>query len=59
MALEPEETVQGIKRKLEAATSVRVARQKLLGLKAQGGKPAQDDTLVAELVLGSKVMMMG
>ena len=62
VALEPEETVQGVKRKLEVATGVRAARQKLIGLKlAAGGKAAVDETRVAELALkrGAKVMMMG
>ncbi|KAL4441219.1 hypothetical protein ABPG77_011456 [Micractinium sp. CCAP 211/92] len=56
-----EESVQGIKRKLEAATTVSEKRMKLLGLKGRGGKPAGDGDTVADLLLrpGSKVMMMG
>jgi hypothetical protein len=53
--------LQGIKRKLEAATSVSEKRMKLLGLKAKGGKPAGDADVVSDLLLkpGGKIMMMG
>ncbi|PRW57513.1 Ubiquitin-like domain-containing CTD phosphatase [Chlorella sorokiniana] len=59
--VEPSESVQGIKRKLEAATSVSEKRMKLLGLKVRSGKPAADADVVADLMLkpGSKIMMMG
>lgn len=52
---------QGLKRKLEAATSVSAQRMKLLGLKAKGGKPAGDEATVADLALkaGQKILMMG
>lgn len=52
---------QGIKRKLEAATTVSEKRMKLLGLKGKGGKPAGDADTVADLQLkpGGKVIMMG
>lgn len=57
----PRLRLQGIKRKLEAATTVSEKRMKLLGLKGKGGKPAGDADMVADLLLkpGSKVMMMG
>lgn len=53
---------QGLKRKLEAATSVSEKRMKLLGLKAKaGGRPAVDADTMAELALkpGAKLIMMG
>ncbi|EFN54831.1 hypothetical protein CHLNCDRAFT_134850 [Chlorella variabilis] len=59
--VDADESVQGIKRKLEAATSVSEKRMKLLGLKARSGKPAGDADIVADLVLkpGAKLLMMG
>ncbi|KAL4857255.1 Ubiquitin-like domain-containing CTD phosphatase 1 [Chlorella vulgaris] len=57
--VEAEETVQGIKRKLEAATSVSEKRMKLLGLKTRSGKPAGDTDTVADLKPGGRIMMMG
>lgn len=57
----PDEAVEGLKRKLEAATTVLPQRQKLLGLKTQQGKPPSDGTAVRELALkpGMVVMMLG
>ncbi|KAK9830125.1 hypothetical protein WJX72_009902 [[Myrmecia] bisecta] len=59
--VEDGDTVASLKRKIEVETLVQPKRQKLLGLKAKGGKLAQDDSLVADLLLkpGAKVMMMG
>ena len=56
-----QETVGGLKRELEQQTSVQMKKQKLLGLKTAGGKPATDDTPVAELAIkpNQKFMMMG
>lgn len=56
-----EETVEGIKRKLEASTTVQPRRQKLLGLKTKEGKLAGDDCLVGELLIkpNMTIMMLG
>lgn len=61
LELGSEDTVEGLKRALEAETAVQPKRQKLLGLKTWAGKPAADDTRLVELALkaGAKVMMMG
>lgn len=46
---------------LHGRAAVSVKRQKLLGLKTKGGKPATDETAVLDLLLkpGQKVMLMG
>ena len=46
---------------IEEQTAVLPKRQKLIGLKAKGGKPANDDLPVSDLTLkeGQKIMMMG
>lgn len=56
-----QETVVGIKRKLEASTTVQPRRQKILGLKASDGKPAGDDCAVGDLLLkpGATYMLLG
>jgi len=55
------ETVAGLKRVLQEETRVLTKKQKLLGLKTQGGKPATDDTPIVDLAIkpGTRVMMMG
>ena len=60
-AVEPTETVAGLKRVLEITTNVLTKKQKLLGLKTLAGKPATDDTLVTELAIkpNQKIMLMG
>eukprot|EP00892_Ulva_mutabilis_P009467 jgi/Ulvmu1/6893/UM031_0099.1 len=57
----PEETVEDLKRRLSDMTSVRPSRQKLIGLKLKTGKPATDDSEIADLKLkkGQKFMMLG
>ncbi|KAL6779516.1 hypothetical protein ACKKBG_A12610 [Auxenochlorella protothecoides x Auxenochlorella symbiontica] len=57
----PEESVDGLRRKVEAATSVQPKRQKLLGLKGKDGKAPTDATLVKDLALKANVpiMMLG
>ena len=56
-----EETVGSLKRKIEQETRVQLKRQKLLGLKAKGGKMATDDILIKDLALkpGQKIMLIG
>ncbi|GMH45984.1 hypothetical protein BSKO_13948 [Bryopsis sp. KO-2023] len=58
--VDPEDTVEAVKRKIQDKTNVAPKRQKLLGLKAKG-KLAQDDSLMSDVKLkpGQKVMMMG
>lgn len=60
-AVEATETVAGLKRVLELETNVLFKKQKLLGLKTRAGKPATDDTPVAELAIkpNQKIMLMG
>lgn len=55
------DTVGTLKRVIEAQTAVQPKRQKLLGLKAKGGKVVTDDTDFAELMLkpGQRVTVMG
>lgn len=55
------ETISDLKRKISELTEVPPKRQKLLGLKARGGKPAGDAASISELVLkpGQRIMMMG
>lgn len=55
------DTVGNLKRVIESQTAVQPKRQKLLGLKAKGGKIVTDDTAFAELVLkpGQKLTVMG
>lgn len=59
-SVEENETVAGLKRKIELETRVLAKRQKLIGLKV-GGKLAGDECLVSALSLktGQKVMMIG
>jgi ubiquitin-like domain-containing CTD phosphatase 1 len=60
-AVEPTETVAGLKRVLELETNVLPKKQKLLGLKTIAGKPATDDTPITELSIkpNQKIMLMG
>ena len=60
-AIESTETVAGLKRVLEIETNVLVKKQKLLGLKTKAGKPATDDTPIAELSIkpNAKIILMG
>jgi len=60
-AVEPTETVAGLKRVLELETNVLTKKQKLLGLKTRAGKPATDDTPITELSIkpNQKIMLMG
>lgn len=55
------DTVEAVKRKLEAETYVSAKKQKLLGLKTTNGKLAADTAKVSELLIkpGMKVMLMG
>jgi hypothetical protein len=55
------ETVGSLKRKIEEETRVQPKRQKLIGLKAKGGKLATDDVMLTDLALkpGQKIMLMG
>ena len=55
------ETVGCLKRKIEEETRVQPKRQKLLGLKAKGGKLATDDMMLTDLALkpGQKIMLIG
>lgn len=55
------DTVSTLKRKIEEHTKVQPKRQKLLGLKGKGAKPATDDVLLRDLALkpGQKVMLIG
>eukprot|EP00887_Chlorella_sp_A99_P002141 scaffold21.g2141.t1 len=60
--MEPEETVEGLKRKLAAQTNVPEKRQKLLGLKTAAGRPPlSDGTPIADLALkpGARIMLLG
>ena len=55
------DTVAILKRKIQEETRVQPKRQKIMGLKAKGGKMAADDTPLTELVIkpGAKLMMLG
>ena len=55
------DTVAVLKRKIQEETRVQPKRQKIMGLKAKGGKMAADDTPLTELVIkpGAKLMMLG
>lgn len=55
------DTVETLKRKIQVETRVQPKRQKIMGLKAKGGKMAADDTPLTELAIktGSKLMMLG
>lgn len=55
------DTVATLKRKIQEETRVQPKRQKIMGLKAKGGRMAGDDTPLAELVIkpGAKLMMLG
>ena len=55
------ESVGSLKRRIHEQTKVPPKRQKLLGLKAKGGKLAGDDVLISDLALksGQKIMMIG
>ena len=55
------DTVATLKRKIQEETRVQPKRQKIMGLKAKGGKMAADDTPLTELVIkpGAKLMMLG
>ena len=61
VAVDLDESVESLKRKLEVDTRVLVKRQKILGLKTKTGKPAADGDLLSSLALkpGQKLMMMG
>ena len=55
------DTVETLKRKIQEETRVQPKRQKIMGLKAKGGKMAADDTPLTELAIktGAKLMMLG
>ena len=55
------DTVATLKHKIQEETRVQPKRQKIMGLKARGGKMAADDTPLTELVIkpGAKLMMLG
>ena len=55
------ESVGSLKRRIHEQTKVPPKRQKLLGLKAKGGKLAGDDVLIADLSIkpGQKIMLIG
>ena len=55
------DTVAILKRKIQEETRVQPKRQKIMGLKAKGGKMAADDTPLTDLVIkpGAKLMMLG
>ena len=55
------DSVGSLKRRIHEQTKVPPKRQKLLGLKAKGGKLAGDDVLISDLTLkpGQKIMMVG
>jgi ubiquitin-like domain-containing CTD phosphatase 1 len=59
--VEDTDTVECVKRKLEAETYISAKKQKLLGLKTTNGKQAGDTATVSELQIkpGMKVMLMG
>ncbi len=56
-----EDTIATLKHKIQEETRVQPKRQKIMGLKARGGKMAADDTPLTELVIkpGAKLMMLG
>ncbi|CAL5223258.1 g5742 [Coccomyxa viridis] len=56
-----DDTVATLKRKIQEETRVQPKRQKIMGLKAKGGKMAGDDTPLRDLVIkpGAKLMMLG
>jgi len=55
------DTVETLKRKIQEETRVQPKRQKIMGLRAKGGKMAADDTPLTELAIkaGAKLMMLG
>lgn len=59
--LSPSDSVLDLKNLICKATGVLPHRQKLLGLKLKGSKPASDEALVKDLNVkpGAKIMMMG
>ena len=61
VAVETDDDVASLKRKLESDTRVLAKRQKILGLKTKAGKPAADGDLLSSLALkpGQKLMLMG
>ena len=56
-----DDTVATLKRKIHEETRVQPKRQKIMGLKAKGGKMAADDTRLKDLVIkpGAKLMVLG
>jgi ubiquitin-like domain-containing CTD phosphatase 1 len=55
------DTVSDFKRKVAELINVQPKRQKVLGLKAAGGKLAGDEALIGDLALkpGQKLLVMG
>ncbi|MEW5297889.1 MAG: hypothetical protein WDW38_007082 [Sanguina aurantia] len=60
-AMDATDTVSTLKHRVQGETNVSAKRAKLLGLKLRDGKPASDESCVADLVIkpGAKIMMMG
>lgn len=64
LSVDAEETIGGLKRKIQKHTTVQPKRQKLLGLKDKAGKSLMqtpDAHLVADIQLkpGQKIMLLG
>ena len=59
--VEPDETMTVVKTHMKERANVEVGKQKYIGLKTTSGKPADDATLISELLLkpGQKIMMLG
>ena len=59
--IDPDDSVSGLKRKIEVETGVRSVRQKLMGLKSsKGGLPKDEDSLDTMLFKpGQTIMMIG
>lgn len=57
--VEETDTMTEVKIKMKEETKVEPAKQKYIGLKTVAGKMPNDATLVSELVLKPKIMMMG
>lgn len=59
VSLPPTADVAGLKRALEARTSVLAKKQRLLGLKTRAGSAATDATRLSELAVAKPIMLMG
>ena len=59
--IDPDDSVLGLKRKIEVETGVRSGRQKLMGLKgSKGGLPKDEDSLGSmQFKPGQSLMMIG